>query len=441
MPSRRPGRWRPRTVAARRPLWYPPEPHVARTLAAPRVVNIADLRRLAERRLPRVVFDYIDGGAESEITLRENCRVFDQVTFRPRGAVAAPKTDLQTTVLGTTLALPFLLAPVGSTRMFYPRGEAVAAKAGGEAGTAYVLSTLSGCKLEEVKAATTGPCWYQVYLVGGREVTRAAIERARAAGFSALVVTIDTPVAGLRERDVRNGTKELVSRRPWTMLPFVWQFLARPRWLAGFLFDGGLMRFPNVVRSDGPMAYADVGAALEQSVVSWPDLKWIREAWNGPVVVKGVLTAEDARRAVDAGVEAVVVSNHGGRQLDGVAATLRALPEVVSAVRGRAEVLMDGGIRRGSDIVKALCLGARAVLVGRAYAYGLGAGGGAGVARAIEILRSDLARTLKLLGCASVAELGPSYIEVPADWRVDSPSHASASVAGQSWSPRGPPLE
>ncbi len=393
---------------------------MARTLAAPRVVNIADLRRLAKRRLPRVVFDYIDGGAESEVTLRENCRAFDQVTFRPRGAVAAPKTDLQTTVLGTTLALPFLLAPVGSTRMFYPRGEAVAAQAGGEAGTAYVLSTLSGCKLEEVKAATAGPCWYQVYLVGGREVTRAAIERARAAGFSALVVTIDTPVAGLRERDVRNGTKELVSRRPWTMLPFVWQFLARPRWLAGFLSDGGMMHFPNVVRPDGPMAYADVGAALEQSVVSWADLKWIREAWNGPVVVKGVLTAEDARRAVDEGVEAVVVSNHGGRQLDGVAATLRALPEVVSAVRGRAEVLMDGGIRRGSDIVKALCLGARAVLVGRAYAYGLGAGGGAGVARAIEILRSDLARTLKLLGCASIAELGPSYVEVPADWRVDS---------------------
>jgi L-lactate dehydrogenase (cytochrome) len=383
------------------------------------VVNIADLRRLAKRRLPRVVFDYIDGGAESEVTLRENCRAFDQVTFRPRGAVAAPKTDLQTTVLGTTLALPFLLAPVGSTRMFYPRGEAVAAQAGGEAGTAYVLSTLSGCTLEEVKAATTGPCWYQVYLVGGREVTRAAIERARAAGFSALVVTIDTPVAGLRERDVRNGTKELVSRRPWTMLPFVWQFLARPRWLAGFLSDGGMMRFPNVVLPGGPMAYTDVGPALEQSVVSWPDLKWIREAWNGPVVVKGVLTAEDARRAVDEGVEAVVVSNHGGRQLDGVAATLRALPEVVSAVRGRAEVLMDGGIRRGSDIVKALCLGARAVLVGRAYAYGLGAAGGTGVARAVEILRSDLARTLKLLGCASIAELGPSYVEVPADWRVD----------------------
>jgi L-lactate dehydrogenase (cytochrome) len=393
---------------------------VARTLAAPRAVNIADLRRLAQRRLPRVVFDYVDGGAESEVTLHENRRAFDTVTFRPRGAVAAPTADLQTSVLGTKLAVPFLLAPVGSTRMLYPRGEAVAAQAGGEAGTAYVLSTLSGCTLEEVKAATTGPCWYQVYLVGGREVTRAAIERARLSGYSALVVTIDTPVAGLRERDVRNGTKELVSGRPWTMLPFIWQFLARPRWLAAFLADGGMMRFPNVVLAGGPMAYADVGAALEQSVVSWQDLKWIREAWSGPIVVKGVLTAEDARRAVDEGVEAVVVSNHGGRQLDGVSATLRALPEVVAAVRGRAEVLMDGGIRRGSDIVKALCLGARAVLVGRAYAYGLGAGGGPGVARAIEILRSDLARTLKLLGCASVAELGPSYVEVPADWRVDS---------------------
>ncbi len=393
---------------------------MARTLAAPRAVNIADLRRLAQRRLPRVVFDYVDGGAESEVTLRENRRAFDTVTFRPRGAVAAPTADLQTSVLGTKLALPFLLAPVGSTRMLYPRGEAVAAQAGGEAGTAYVLSTLSGCTLEEVKAATTGPCWYQVYLVGGREVARAAIERARLSGYSALMVTIDTPVAGLRERDVRNGTKELVSGRPWTMLPFIWQFLARPRWLAAFLSDGGMMRFPNVVLAGGPMAYADVGAALEQSVVSWQDLKWIREAWSGPIVVKGVLTAEDARRAVDEGAEAVVVSNHGGRQLDGVSATLRALPEVVAAVRGRAEVLMDGGIRRGSDIVKALCLGARAVLVGRAYAYGLGAGGGPGVARAIEILRSDLARTLKLLGCASVAELGPSYVEVPADWRIDS---------------------
>jgi L-lactate dehydrogenase (cytochrome) len=304
--------------------------------------------------------------------------------------------------------------------MFYPRGEAVAAEAAGSAGTAYILSTLSGCKLEEVRAASKGPVWYQLYLVGGRDVANAAIERARAAGFTALVVTIDTPVAGLRERDLRNGVKELVSHKIWSMIPFVSQFLARPGWLAGFLGDGGLMAFPNVVLpGHGPMPYADVGAALEQAMVAWDDLRWIRETWKGPIVVKGVLTGEDARRAVDGGADAIVVSNHGGRQLDGVAATLRVLPEVVAAVNGQIEILMDGGVRSGNDIVKALCLGARAVLIGRAYAYGLGAAGGAGVARAIEILRTDLIRTLKLLGCGSIAELGRSYVEIPAGW-VDS---------------------
>jgi isopentenyl diphosphate isomerase/L-lactate dehydrogenase-like FMN-dependent dehydrogenase len=392
-----------------------------RSLASHRVVNIADLRRLAERRLPRIVFDYIDGGADAEVTLRENSRAFDEVTFRPRCAVATLACDLRTTVLGTTLEMPLLLGPVGSTRMFYPHGEALSARAAGAAGTVYTLSTLSGSTLEEVKAASDGPVWYQLYLLGGHDVARAAIDRARKAGFSALVVTIDTPVAGLRERDVRNGTKELLTRRIWSMLPFLPQFLARPRWLAGFLADGGLMTFPNVVLPDGPMLYADVGTALEQSMVSWQDLGWIRDAWKGPIVVKGVHTGEDARRAIDEGADAIVVSNHGGRQLDSVAPTLRVLPEVVAAVNGRTEVLVDGGIRRGSDIAKALCLGARAVLVGRAYAYGLAAGGGPGVARAIDILRTDLVRTLKLLGCASVAGLDRSFVDVPANWAIDSP--------------------
>jgi isopentenyl diphosphate isomerase/L-lactate dehydrogenase-like FMN-dependent dehydrogenase len=390
---------------------------MSRRVDASVVVNIEDLRRIAKRRLPRAVFDYIDGGADAEITLRENCRAYELVRFRPRCAVATPACDLSTTVLGTRLALPFLLAPVGSSRMFYPRGEAVAAREADAAGTAYILSTLSGCRLEEVKAASKGPCWYQLYLAGGRDVALAAIARARAAGFTALVVTIDTPVAGLRERDVRNGTKELLTRNPWTMLPFVSQFLARPRWLSGCVRDGGLMTFPNVMLADrGPMPYADVGAMLEQSMVSWADLKWIRDAWSGPIVIKGVHIGEDARRAVDEGADAIVVSNHGGRQLDGVAATLRVLPEVIAAVGGRTEVLLDGGIRRGSDIVKALCLCARAVLIGRAYAYGLGAGGGPGVARAIQILRSDLVRTLKLLGCASISELNASYVDAPAEW-------------------------
>ena len=390
---------------------------MSRAVDSPRVVNIGDLRRLAERRLPRAVFDYIDGGADAEVTLGENCRVFDDVILRPRNAVAIPQCDLHVTVLGRRLELPFLLGPVGSSRMFSPRGEVAAARAAGAAGTAYALSTLSGCKLEDVKAASSGPVWYQLYLVGGRQVAAGAIERARNAGFSALAVTIDTAVSGLRERDVRNGTKELLSPSVWSKLPYLSQFLARPRWLAGFLSDGGLMSFPNVViPGEGPMAYADVAAALEQSTVSWADLRWIREAWKGPIVIKGVLTGEDARRAVDEGAEAIVVSNHGGRQLDGVSPTLRALPEVVGAANGRAEILLDGGIRRGSDIVKALCLGARAVLSGRAYAYGLGAGGEAGVARAIQILRADLVRTLKLLGCASVADLDRSYVEAPPAW-------------------------
>jgi L-lactate dehydrogenase (cytochrome) len=384
---------------------------------SPRVINIEDLRRIAKRRLPRVVFDYIDGGAESELTLRANCRAFEDVTFRPRCAVATSMCDLRTTVLGTSLSMPLVLAPVGSSRLFYPRGEEVAARAAGTAGIAYTLSTLSGCALEDVAAASKGPLWYQLYLIGGRDCALSGIERARVAGFSALVVTIDTPVAGLRERDLRNGVKELLSRKFGLMLPLISQFLLKPRWLASFLADGGLMKFSNVViPGKGPMLYTDVATALEQAMVSWHDLGWIREAWKGPIVIKGVHTGEDARRAVDVGADALVVSNHGGRQLDGVAPTLRVLPEVLGSVGDRIEVLLDGGIRRGSDIAKALCLGARAVLIGRAYAYGLGAGGGTGVTRAIEILRSDLVRTLKLLGCGSTVELDKSFVDIPADW-------------------------
>jgi isopentenyl diphosphate isomerase/L-lactate dehydrogenase-like FMN-dependent dehydrogenase len=390
---------------------------LSRSVESPRVLNIEDLRRAAKRRLPRVVFDYIDGGAEAESTLRANCRAFETVTLCPRCAVATPGCDLHTTVLGTSVSMPLILAPVGSCRLMYPRGEEAAARAAGEAAIICTLSTLSGCRLEDVAAASGGPVWYQLYLVGGRECALGGIERARKAGFSALVVTIDTPVAGFRERDLRNGAKELLSGKIGAMLPFVNQILVRPGWLAAFLADGGLMKFENVViPGKGPMLYADVTAALEQSVVTWEDLKWIREAWNGPIVIKGIHTAEDARLAVDMGANALVISNHGGRQLDGVAPTLRVLPEVVAAVGNRIEVLLDGGIRRGSDIAKALSLGARAVMAGRAYAYGLGAAGGAGVARAIDILRSDLVRTLKLLGCASVAELDRSYVDVPRDW-------------------------
>ena len=373
--------------------------------------GIEDLRRAARRRLPRAVFDYIDGGADAEVTLAENCRIFDRVTFKPRNGIASGPCNLRRTVLGSTLELPFAFAPVGSSRLFFPRGECVAAQEAARAGTAYTLSTLSGCRLEDVRASTTAPAWYQVYFIGGRDVAAASIERARAAGYSALVVTIDTPVAGLRERDVRNGTKELTGTSVWKMLPYLPQILSRPRWLVDFVRDGGMMGFPNIVfPNEGPMGYADVAAALARSTGSLADLPWIRQRWNGKIVVKGVLSAEDARRAVAEGADAVVVSNHGARQLDCVLPTLRALPEIVRAVGDRTEVLLDGGIRRGSDVVKALCFGARAVLIGRAYAYGLGAAGPAGVRAAIQILREGVERTLRLLGCHDVDALDESYV-------------------------------
>jgi isopentenyl diphosphate isomerase/L-lactate dehydrogenase-like FMN-dependent dehydrogenase len=390
----------------------------SQVLKSSKIVNIRDLRSLAQRRLPKVVFDYLDGGAEEEVTLRANVHVFSEVTFRPRHAVSFPQCDLRTRVLGSDLSLPVLLAPVGYSRLMNPGGEIAAARAAGAAGTTYILSTISGHPLEKVREMSTEPVWYQLYLLGGREAAEAAITRARRAGFSALVVTIDTPVAGMRERDFRNGMKELMGGSVLAKFPFLPQFFARPAWLTNFLMDGGVPTLPNVVvPGTGPMSLIDVGAALARSVVTWEDLKWIHEVWRGPVIVKGVLTGEDARRALDHGASAIIVSNHGGRQLDGVSATLRALPEILAAVNGQAEVLMDGGIRCGSDIVKALSLGARAVLVGRAYAYGLAAAGEAGVTRALEILKADLERTLRLLGCASVGELNRSYVDVSASWR------------------------
>jgi L-lactate dehydrogenase (cytochrome) len=375
-------------------------------------VNIADLRRMAQRRLPPVVFDYIDGGAEDEITLRDNERAFSDVTFRPRQCVETPNPDLRTTVLGTSFDLPFLLAPLGFCRMFYPRGESVAAREAHAAGTAYILSTFSGQRLEDVRADTTGPLWYQLYVPGGRAVAEAAMARARAAGYSVLVVTIDTPVSGMRERDVRRGAGRLLKGDSRAMLPFIWQFATHPRWVMGYLGDGAPRVFPNVeLPGIGAMPCGDTSVLLAETNVTWKDLSWIRDAWRGPIVIKGVQTGDVARQAVDAGADAVIVSNHGGRQLDGVAGSVRVLPEVVAAVGDRVDVLMDGGIRRGADIVKARCLGARAVLIGRAYGWALGAAGGPGVARAIGILTADLIRTMRLLGCASMNELDRSFVE------------------------------
>jgi isopentenyl diphosphate isomerase/L-lactate dehydrogenase-like FMN-dependent dehydrogenase len=395
-----------------------------------RAINIEDLRRAARSRVPRVIFDYLDGGADSEVTLAENNRAFNDVVFRPRGAVALPAYDLRTTVLGHELSFPAILAPIGYSGVMFANGEVAAARAASKAGLGYILSTISCCKLEDVHAAFStaaapakAPLWFQLYLVGGREATEATIERAQRAGYSALVVTVDSPIAGNRERDLRNGIKELLGSSPFAKIPHLPDLLSHPRWLFSYLAAGGLPKLQNVILpGTGPMPLMDVVSALSRAAIQWSDLDWIRRLWRGPVVVKGILTGEDAKRAIQAGASAVVVSNHGGRQLDTVSASLRALPEVAAAVNGQIEVLMDGGVRRGADIVKAICLGARAVLIGRAYAYGLAAAGEAGIARAIEILRTDCDRTLRLLGCPAVSALDSSFIEMrswasPSSWR------------------------
>jgi isopentenyl diphosphate isomerase/L-lactate dehydrogenase-like FMN-dependent dehydrogenase len=378
-----------------------------------RAVNIEDLRELARRRLPRIVFNYIDGGADGEWTLRENRRAFDAITFRPQQAVAVPACDLRTRVLGTELSMPLLLAPVGYLRVMHPDGEIAAARAAGRAGVGFILSTVSGHRLENVKAASSGQVWYQLYLTGGRAAAENAMGRAMDVGYTVLVITIDSTVIGHRERELRDGMEQLLRGNIWSKIPFAPQVLARPRWLTRFLLDGGLPDMPNIVSAEtGVLRVRDAHTAMKREVFSWDDTQWIRALWKGPIVIKGVLSADDAKRSLDHGAAAVVVSNHGGRQLDGVPASLQVLPEVVAAVKDQAEVLMDSGIRRGSDIAKALCMGARAVLCGRAFAYGLAAGGEAGVARAIEMLRSDLERCLKLLGCRSVDALNESYLQI-----------------------------
>jgi L-lactate dehydrogenase (cytochrome) len=378
-----------------------------------RAVNIEDLCELARRRLPRIVFNYIDGGAEAEWTLRENRRAFDAVTFRPIQAIAVPTCDLRTRVLGTDLSMPLLLAPVGYLRVMHPGGEIAAARAASKAGVGMILSTVSGYRLEDVKAASTGQVWYQLYLTGGRAAAEHAMRRAMDVGYTVLVITIDSTVIGHRERESRDGMEQLLRGNLWSKIPFASDILTHPRWLARFLLDGGLPDMPNIVSPErGVLRVRDAHTAMKRQAFSWSDMPWIRALWKGPIVIKGVLTAEDAKRSVDHGASAVVVSNHGGRQLDGVPASLQVLPEVVEEVKDRAEVLMDSGIRRGSDIVKAICLGARAVLCGRSYAYGLAAAGEPGVTRSLEILRNDLERCLKLLGCPSVNALTQSYVSV-----------------------------
>jgi L-lactate dehydrogenase (cytochrome) len=374
--------------------------------------TVEDVRRIAQRRLPRLAFDYIDGGADAEITLRGNVEAFERRTLRPRQLVGVERRDQSTTVLGLPVQTPVLIAPTGGARIAGRGGDVAGARAAGRVGSVFSLSTMSSDSIEEVAAAASGPLWFQLYLWRRREVSERLIERAQAAGYRALVVTVDVPVVGNRVRDRHNGFKMPPRIEPGTAL----DILRHPRWLAG---APSAVQFRNLLDAgvdtgSGAVAHAKlINDLLSNPGATWADLEWLRERWSGPLAVKGILSAEDAERAVQAGADGIVVSNHGGRQLDGVSSSLDALTEVVDAVGDRAEVLLDGGVRRGTDVVKALALGARACLIGRPWLFGLAAGGEQGVFAVLDILRIEIDRTLALLGRPSIAELDGSVIAAP----------------------------
>jgi L-lactate dehydrogenase (cytochrome) len=325
--------------------------------------------------------------------------------------------QLRTTVLGTEVSFPVLLAPCGLVRLMHPEGAAGVGRAADREGTIWVLSSVAGATLESV-AGVPGHRWFQLYASGGRDDAASIIDRAEACGYEALVVTIDTPALGNRERDSRNGVRPPLRFDARTAVALGPQVLARPRWVWRMMRSGVSMldRSSPAPSGDGTpnSGVAAAGAiSMLASPFTWADIEWMRGRWHKPLLVKGVLTGPDAVRAVDAGCDAVIVSNHGGRQLDGAPATLRVLPEVVDAVEGRVEVLLDGGVRRGADVIKAVALGAKAVLIGRPYLYGLAAEGQHGVERILQILRTEMSRSMRLLGCGSVAELDRSYVEMP----------------------------
>jgi isopentenyl diphosphate isomerase/L-lactate dehydrogenase-like FMN-dependent dehydrogenase len=368
---------------------------------AARCRTIAELRALAKRSVPKPIFDYADGAAWDEVTARRNRSAFEDVTLHPRALVDVSSVSLATTVLGREIALPIIAAPTGLSGLQHPEGEAAVARAAQAAGTLSTLSTMASWSIEEVAAAAPGRRWFQLYVMSDRGLVDELLARAAAAGYEALMVTVDVQVAGVRERDVRNG----FSLPPRVTLRGLAAGLRHPRWSAGFVARPRLT--PGSLGWEGTTS-ATLAAAVNRSfdpAVTWDDLAALRARWNGPVIVKGVMRADDAVRCAEAGVSAIVVSNHGGRQLDGAAATIEALPAIADAVGDRLEVYLDSGVRRGTDIVKALALGARAVLIGRALMYGLGAAGEPGARRAFAILQEELRVALALAGCPRVTEL------------------------------------
>ena len=386
---------------------------------ASRLHTVADARRLARRVLPRPLFDFVEGGAEDEVTMGENESAFREIAFRPRMGMKVERPLLNTTVLGAAVSLPVLLAPCGLVELMHPDGALGVSRAARRSGTVSTLSSAAGTPAATL-ASEPGSRWFQLYAAGPDEADR-LIEDVSAAGFDGLVVTIDTPALGLRDRDVRNGVGGAIRFDARSALRLGPAIAVRPGWGVRMLRrrlqqSGGdvmdVLGKAGTKRPASDQASAEVPAAeMLASPFSWDDIARIRGRWSGGLVVKGILSGDDAVRAADAGADAVVVSNHGGRQLEGAPATLRVLPEVVDAAGDRLEVLMDGGVRRGGDVVKALAIGARAVLVGRPYLYALAVAGEPGVERVLDIFRSEMVRTLSLLGCPDVSELDRTWLQ------------------------------
>ena len=374
-----------------------------------RAVNIDDLRALALRRLPRMVFDYIDGGADDEVTLRRSVDRFRDYTLSYDTLVDIAAIDTKRSVMGAPMRLPFFISPTAASRLFHISGEPAVARAAHQAGIVYSISTLGSTSIEDIAKATPGPKLFQIYVWKDRGLVKEVLQRVRAEGFYGVILTVDVPVAGNRERDPHNGFSIPPAVTPQTAA----QVLTRPAWAWDLLRQPRIKpaNFAHLPEPPGGII-GFINSQFDRSV-TWKDAAWLREEWGGPFAIKGIINPADAERAVALGADAVWVSNHGGRQLDTCPTTIDALEAIVAAVEGRAEVILDGGVRRGSDIVKALALGAQAVALGRAYLWGLAAGGEAGVARALAILEAELTRTMALIGAPTVNDISRRFIRPP----------------------------
>jgi L-lactate dehydrogenase (cytochrome) len=374
--------------------------------------SVLDYRAIAERRLPRLLFGYVDGGSYDENTLRANQQAFARIRLKQRILRDVSSLETRTSLFGRELSLPIALAPIGFAGMLARRAEVQAAQAAEQAGVPFTLSTVGICPLEEVKHATGRPFWFQLYMMRDRGVVRAMLEQAQAAGCEVLVFTVDLPVLGKRYRDLRNGMGARLSLLGRLRLGL--DFATHLRWVCDVGLRGRPLTFGNLANATGRRGLFELlqwTATQIDPSVTWKDLEWVRAFWKGPLVLKGVLDVEDARSAVSCGADGVVVSNHGGRQLDSAPASLEMLPEIAAAVGDRTEVLMDGGVRSGQDVAKALALGARACLVGRPWVYGVAAAGRRGVAAVIDTLAQELRVTMALLGVTRVAQIDRSLLE------------------------------